>query len=334
MWDQLGQVNPRDPEPLAHMGLMESMQQHYEAAATIYKRALNLDPEYPGLQMNLGLVYFKSGDFPNAAKIFRDELRKQPGDQRLQTLVATAHFAMEDYFVAVPYFRRAASQDPQNFALYLALARSCLWSKQYDCVLDVRKNINSMNLDSAEADMLSAQALDAVGDPTGAIDQLHEAIRVNPSLPSAHFALGYMLWKDKQFGAAAAEFEDDLRCNPNRTQTLAYLGSSYLAVGEYQKAEIDLDAAAAQNLPLEIVHLDLGILHAKKGRKDEAADEFQKAIRLNQYDPAPRQQMEMLNRPVAIAESATLKTKAASAALDSSNEPLLQLLSDLQPSQP
>jgi tetratricopeptide (TPR) repeat protein len=330
-WDQLRQANPADAEPPAHMGLMESRQQKYEAAATMYKQALSLDPGYPGLEMNLGLAYFKSGDFPDAAKVFREELRKQPGDQRLTTLVAMAHFAMSDYFVAVPYFMQAVSDDPQNLAVQLALAQSCLWSRQYECVLDVQKKIRGMNAESAEADMLAAQALDATGESAGAMDQLRAAITANPTLPTVHFALGFMLWKEKQFAAAAREFDAELNNGPHQTQTLAYLGNSYLALGEYQKAEASLDAAAVQDASSEMVHLNLGILFARTGRKDEAAAEFQQAIRLNQYDRSPRLQLERLHPSAGSGEAETTEAAAANAATDSSDESLMQMLSELQP---
>ena len=56
----------------------------------------------------------------------------------------------------------------------LTLAHSCLWSKQYDCVMEVYKEILALNAESAEADMLAGEALDEKGDDAGAIEQFRD----------------------------------------------------------------------------------------------------------------------------------------------------------------
>src|SRR5581483_11814347 len=69
-----------------------------------------------------------------------------------------AHYGMGDYLVAIPYLKQAAKMDPQSLPLRLTLAHSCLWSKQYQCVMDVYKEILALNAESAEADMLAGEA--------------------------------------------------------------------------------------------------------------------------------------------------------------------------------
>jgi tetratricopeptide (TPR) repeat protein len=234
---------------------------------------------------------------------------------------------MSDYLVAIPYFRKAVSQDPQNLALELTLDQSCLWSGQYECVLDIQKKIRALNVESAEADMLAAQAVDATGDSGAAMDQLRAAITANPALPNVHFGLGFMLWKEKHFDAAVTEFEAELNNVPNQMQTLAYLGNSYLALGNYQKAETSLAAAAAQDASLEMVHLDLGNLYARTDRKEKAVGEFQQAIQLNRYDRAPRLQLELLHQPLERSHAATTESAAA-------NNSLMQMLTELHPASP
>ena len=146
IWRSIAQQDPHDAEAFAHLGLLEVRQEHYDEAIANYRKAIAISPDAPGLQLNYGLALFKAGQFKESIKPFTAELRKHPGDQRLTILLGMAHYGMGDYLVAIPYLRQATEKDPQSLPLRLTLAHSCLWSKQYQCVLDVYKEILSLNL--------------------------------------------------------------------------------------------------------------------------------------------------------------------------------------------
>ncbi len=180
IWQEIAKSNPKNPEAFAHIGLLEARQEHYSKAVENYRKALVLDPNLPGLEMNLGLALFKAGRFQESIKPFTAELEKHPGDPRLTILLGMAHYGMGDYLVAIPYLKQAAKMDPQSLPLRLTLAHSCLWSKQYQCVMDVYKEILALNAESAEADMLAGEALDAEGNISGATEQFRAAVKANP----------------------------------------------------------------------------------------------------------------------------------------------------------
>ena len=160
IWAALAKTDERDAEALAHLGLLAARQEHYIDAIDFYRRALAINSGLPGLQMNLGLALFKVGQFPDAIKCFTSEIEKHPGDPRLTILLGMAHFGMKDYLVAIPYLQRATERDPQNLALYTTLAQSCLWSKQYQCVVKVKQRLQALKKESAEVDALANEALD------------------------------------------------------------------------------------------------------------------------------------------------------------------------------
>ena len=132
--------------------------------------------------------------------------------------------ALEEYAQAAPYIKEAAASDPQNLALRLALAHSCLWSKQYQCVLDTYHEILMLNAESAEADMLAGEALDELKNYTGAIEQFRAAVKADPQEPDVHFGLGYLLWTQKQYPDAVTEFQAELANNQSHFQAMTYLG--------------------------------------------------------------------------------------------------------------
>ena len=334
VWKELAEANQRDPEPPAHIGLLEARQLHYDAAIESYKQALALKPDYPGLQLNLGLAYFKAAQFPDAIRSFKLELKKAPADQRLTILLGMAHYGMGDYLVAIPYLRQAADKDTQSLPLRLTLAHSCLWSKQYDCVLTVEKEILVLDPESAEADMLAGEALDEMGDDAGAVEQFRSAVRANPKEPNVHFGLGYLLWKQSKATEAVTEFQAEIVNDPSQTNARAYLGDSYVILSQYAEAEPELLKAAADAPSIAMVHRDLGIVYANTSREDSAIKELQLAISLNPQDVAPHWRLAKLYQSSGRKDEAKVEFAAASKMNKAADEALTSKMSGSQTGQP
>src|SRR6516165_3007836 len=114
-------------------------------AVSFYRKALQLKPGMPGLRLNLGLALFKAGDLKGAIPEFATLLKGSPPNSaealRCTTLLGMAHFGLGQFAKAAPYLKTAADADPQNLPIWLALAHSLLWSKQYSKVLDEASSI-------------------------------------------------------------------------------------------------------------------------------------------------------------------------------------------------
>jgi len=332
IWQQIAKNDPHNAEALAHMGLLEARQEHYDLAVTYYRQALAIDPSFPSLEMNLGLALFKSNRFQEAIKPFTVELEKHPGDQRLTILLGMTHYGMGDYLVAIPYLKQATKMDPQNLPLRLTLAHSCLWSKQYQCVLDVYKEILALNAESAEADMLAGESLDEEGKISEATEQFRAAVKANPKEPNAHFGLGYLLWEQKHHDEAAKEFLAELENDPASVQARAYLGDTYVALNDYAKAQPELEKAAADDPSTPFVHRDLGVVYADMGRKDDAITELQKAIALDPKDVAPHWRLARLYQSMGRKDEAKAEFDKASSMNKEADQALVDKLRQGQPS--
>jgi len=271
---------PLSPEPYAHLGLLEARQEHYKEAAPLYRKALEIGPEVPGLRMNLGLALFKGGDLKQAIEEFSQLMKSQPGNQQLLTLTGMAHYGLAEYAEAVPYLKPAADNDAHNLPLRLALAHSCLWSKQFQCVLDVYHEILTLDPESAEADMLAGEALDELKDNAGAIKMFREAVKANPKEPNAHFGLGYLLWTLKQYKEAASEFQAELANDPDHVQAMLYLADTEIQTNQMEEAGPLLEKAVALNPAFGLGHLDLGIVYSESGRNDDALRELTLAAKI------------------------------------------------------
>jgi tetratricopeptide (TPR) repeat protein len=139
-WHSVLRVHPSDAEAYAHLGLLEARQQHYDAAVPLYRKALALDPAFPALRINLGVSLFKSGALKAAidtlSPLLKGAAPSSPDAVRLEILIGMAHYGLNEFSAAVPYLQKVTAADPQNLPYRLLLTQSCMWSKQYQCVLD------------------------------------------------------------------------------------------------------------------------------------------------------------------------------------------------------
>ena len=326
-WRSYLKAHPSNPEPYAHLGLLEARQEHYKEAVPLYRKALALNPAFPGLRLNLGLAFFKTDELKQAIQEFKPLLKSQPSAspeaQRLTILMGMAHYGLGEYGDAVPYLRQAAARDAQNLQLRLALAHSCLWSKQYQCVLDTYHEILTLNAESAEADMLAGEAQDELKNHVGAIEQFRAAVKADPTEPDVHFGLGYLLWGQRQYPEAVSEFQAELANNPNHVQAMIYLGDTQMQLNHPEAARHLLENALRIDGGRELAHLDLGIVDADTGHQDDALREMKEAARLAPEDVNPHWRLGRLYRSMGKKDEAKAEFDKASSITQAADNALI-----------
>jgi len=280
-WKSISRLHPDNPEPYARIALLEARQDHYKEAAPFYRKALALNPNVPGLRLNLALALFKAGEMKDAIPEF-EILRKasppsSPDYQRATILLGMAHYGLAEYDKASPYLKEAADRDSTNLTLLLALEHSYLWSNQSKYVLDVYRQILTLDPDSAEADMVAGEALDEMKDNAGATAMFRAAAKAGPKEPNVHFGLGYLLWTQKQYAEAGQQFQAELENDPKHAQAKLYLADVYIQMNRLSEAEPMLRQVIQVDPSLPLAHLDLGIIASELGHNEEALREFKTA---------------------------------------------------------
>jgi tetratricopeptide (TPR) repeat protein len=337
-WRAFLKTHPSDPEPYAHLGLLEARQEHYKEAVPLYRKALALKPNMPGLRLNLALALFKAGDLkaaiPELTILHKSAPPNSPEAMRYTILLGMAHYGLSQFSEAAPFLKTAADADPQNLPIRLALAHSYLWSKQYNKVLDVYHEILILDPDSAEADMLAGEALDETSDTSGAIEMFRKAAKAKPSEPNVHFGLGYLLWSQKQYPEAIAEFQAELAIDPNHAQSMLYIADANIQMNQYADAGPLLEKAIKLDPSLGLAHLDLGILAASEGRNDEALRQFLIAEKLTPNDVNVHWRLGRLYRAMGRKEEAKAELDKASSITRSADQELYKKISGGQAKPP
>jgi tetratricopeptide (TPR) repeat protein len=279
-WYAITKRTPQDAAAWGQLGLVRSQQGKYVAAISAYKQALRLNPDLPGASLDLGLAYFIQQQFDKAVTPLRTAVAAAPDELQPNLLLGMTLYGLNYYGEAATYLQMAVNSAPHNVQLRTTLAQDCLWASRYDCVLRQYAEILLDAPNSAGADILAGEAYDGLNDPDHAIAQFRAAERIAPDDPNVHFGLGYLLWKQYNYDAAAAEFNLELKSNPLTARALAYLGDIAIKQNDTKIAEIYLRRATASPDKTRIAYYDLGTLYAAAGKNALALTEFQHAITL------------------------------------------------------
>lgn len=330
-WRAYLKAHPSDPEPYAQIALLEARQEHYGEAVPLYRKALAMNPNVPGLRLNLGLALFKSGNLKDALPEFQKCLKTaapdSPDVQRLTILIGMSHYGLAQYAEAIPFLKEAAAKDTQNLPLRLALAHSCLWSKQYPCVMDVYHEILALDAESAEADMLAGEALDEMKDNAGSTKMFRAAVKANPKEPNVHFGLGYLLWTQKIYPEAASEFKAELANDPNHVQSMLYLADIDVQLNNLVEAKPLLERVIAIDSSQSLAHLDLGIILTETGENEKALQELLLAEKLKPEDVNVHWRLGRLYRAIGKKEEAKAEFDKASTLNKAADEDLFRKIS-------
>lgn len=335
VWRALSTAYPTNPEPYAHLGLLEARQEHYAEAIAFYRKAMALNPAMPRLRYNLGLAYFKAGEYKDTILQLRPLLKTQPPSsdeaQQLTVLLGMSHFGLGEYAAAAPYLKKAADRDTQNLPLLLTLAHSCLLSKQYQCVLDEFHRIIALNPDSAEAHMLAGEALDEMKDTINATREFRAAVQANPKEPNVHFGLGYMLWMQGQNQEAAQEFQAELNNFPEHALAMLYLADSDIKMNRLEDARPLLEKVVKINPTNSMGHLDLGIVYTKAGQREDALRELKTVIALKPDDVSAHWRLGLLYQSMGKTVEAKTEFDKSKRLNETADEDLIKVLSKIPP---
>lgn len=107
------------------------------------------------------------------------------------------------------------------------------------------------------------------------IKKFREALRLNPQYTMAKMQLGKTYFGAREYQNAAATFASVPKTDDEAREANFYAGLSYYYLPDYEKAATAF-SYLAERFPLTEVYNNLGVVEARRGRKD-ALDFFQKA---------------------------------------------------------
>jgi serine/threonine-protein kinase len=173
-----------------------------DAAATAYREAIRLRPDYSAAHNNLGLALKAQGKTDDALKAFRDAIRVQPGNGTAHLNLGITLHDLGKLDEAAAAYRASLRYLPNDVGTHLRLGR----------------------------------ALQAGGRLAEAVLAYREATRLQPTLGAAHYNLGTSLHLLGRTEEAIAPYRAAIRLMPDHAESHGNLGSLLEEKGQYGEA--------------------------------------------------------------------------------------------------
>jgi tetratricopeptide (TPR) repeat protein len=302
-----------------------------QLAIPVLREIASLDPKNLNAQGNLGVLLFFQGSYPEAIPHMRAALQMQPDLWRIEALMGIAEKRTGDPKTAQNHLERAFSNlDDKKIQIQAGLELVELYSAsaQLDKALSVAAKLEELApqnpqillvayqisrqmmdqslltmtmaaSDSAEMHMVMAGELGRQGDHTNAIAQYREAIRLNPSLPGAHFELAEQL-RTSSDPALNAQAEDEykaaIRVNQYDELSWRQLGGILAAKGDYKTAEEDYRKALALQPKDSDARTGLAIVLISLNQTNEAISLLEDAVKDDPTNLVAHYRLSMLYR--------------------------------------
>ncbi|MGA7339237.1 MAG: tetratricopeptide repeat protein [Terracidiphilus sp.] len=301
-FQQALRLEPRSAEAHFDLGLVRLSQQQPAAAIGEFRLALQYDPALLQAHCALGSSL---GDPKAAEAEFGKALAENP--QLVCALDGMAQALVKErrYDAAIDSWRQALRIQPDAADLQLALATATYKSAK-----------------AREADGLPA--LDGAG-VADAIRLLTGLLKSHPDMTAAYFTLGNIYANERRDREAADEYEEVTRRSPNDMVALAaqvkalidasaytealapardyvrrkpndpsghvMLGTVYQQLGDYAKAEPELELGAARAPGDFEARYQFGLVLARMGKPDRALPQLRKAVALKPGDRSAQYQL-------------------------------------------
>ncbi len=236
----------------------------YRGAAASYQEIVNLRPDLAEAWANLGLMYQFLGEYQTADQHFQTALRKNPRLYVPNLFLGINLLRQHKPKAAVPYLERAERLNPRDVQAALGLARayegagellkangafhratevdprdSDAWYGLGVTCLNLQKSaveqLRTLNVNSAYARSLVAEAFVDQGRPNDAIQIYKKLLDTQAGPPCLRSALGFASLQSGNFPFAAEMFQQELETSSGCLQ--ARLGRSRLSLDRGDQEE-------------------------------------------------------------------------------------------------
>lgn len=276
---------------------------------------------FAGQRATIGEQYFRTGDLVNAEKYFSLAVKQQPdnisymyeyglilieldrndeavsygekmmqlapNDPRGYALKANA-ISWDDPTEAIPVAVSGTEVDNQFAPLHGALATAYTRIGRYTEAL--REGDLAVRIDPYDANAHRSYSLPLIytENYSGAIQQLEQAIAINPNFVGPYFELAALYRNPliNQPEYAVAIFNEILKIEPNNPRAYLRLCETYAAVGLFQEAETYCDSALEIDPNYASAYRMTGQLRYSRRNYEGAIEAFQKCQDLSITDPA------------------------------------------------
>lgn len=306
-----------------------------DGALRIFERLSSANPEIAELHATIGAIHYQQGDYPGALKELNEAKRLKPGLPRIDGLIAMSQAEMGDFKQALPKLEetfRTAQDEPVKRMSGLQLERAYTALQQDSNAVKVALELQRLFPSDPEVlyhnerifgnfAFLTAQKLVAVApdsiwrqqaaaeayESQGSLDQAIAAYRhiltLDPKHRGIHYRIGRCLREGERHTHhpedlvnAMAEFQQELKLNPNNANAAYEIGELHRLAGELEPARASFEAALKIYPDFPEANLGLGTVLASLDQPVKALPYLKMAIKNDPSDEASWYRLSQVQR--------------------------------------
>lgn len=249
--DSAARRAPEAAEPVFLKGLIYSRTLRWDDAEQAYLRALELDPDFPGVWNNLGNNAVWQGAYEKALSYYYNEIEVEPAP-RPWSGVGRIYRELGVIDSAAYAFEQAIALDSSYLPAYMAYAELMEDEGEYERALDLTEQAAMHQPESVEVEYMRGSLLARLGQEEQAIAHLEAVTEAWPWHTESHYKLGQLLQRvgreeDSRRVLAEAEalwkkeaditaYQKSVATDPDNPYTHAALATAFRVAGRYDEA--------------------------------------------------------------------------------------------------
>ena len=238
---------------------------------------------------NEGVQTFATGNIEAAADLFRQALEEDPELGLAHLALARIHLATDDYAGALPHAEKTNELVPEEEMSQLVLFDALWGVEQHERALTL---LDEMVTSGKVADKVAVRAYNAGvhGVKLSSWDvakmRFNQALELDPNLLPAHLTLAQISINQGDYEAALRHANLFVEAQPEEARGLSVLYQANLAAGDEAAAQAAFDRLAAADPEMVAqTFFEAGVTHFNAGRNADAISAFEKVLKAKPDDP-------------------------------------------------
>ncbi|MGD0092885.1 MAG: tetratricopeptide repeat protein [Planctomycetota bacterium] len=263
-------------EELLDRGCLYIQKQVWEEAAAEFRKAIQMEPEYPEAFSNLGLCLIYLKKYNESIEALREAVRLFPGWYIAEANLGLACALSGRNEDAAKHYERSLTGKDQP-AVWLALGDACAALGKLDRAVEAFNKALAGNPRYSLAYQHLGMLYARLGNLDGSATALTKAVEIDPNQTEALALLGAIAARNGQFAKARGFFEK--AASSEKVPLAAQRGARRLAVFRegLEKAFGEWKAGMPEPPPLAMCYYNLGLAQLKAGDQAAAKESFRQA---------------------------------------------------------
>ena len=258
----------------------------------LYKKALEIEPDYSDAKINLAAMLIDMGKIEEALQILLEVKEKEKNEPILMLNIGLCYKKLGDYRKAHEYYSIAEEKEPADPRILIHIATLFQREDKFQKALEYAERVLNLNSEDENALVTKGSSLLELNQWSQGIRYLEKAEKINPkdTVLLINLALAYRRIHEyssqKIWSLDMVEMysEKALEINKEESAALGYLGWVYAQCKSYEKA-IKYFEKSLQHNPYSLgIIVDYIMTLSESGRYEESLKKIDEVLKIFEAD--------------------------------------------------